>query len=209
MMVNMEWSNFNSSNFPFCEADSLLDSESPNPGFQKFEKLVSGRNLGRIVRNILLQLYEDNSLDSASPIQKKLIDDPAAISTKFVSMVDDQPAWGKAKKIIERELGIDAQLSARDIATIRETCRLVGYRAARVSAAVLATVVRRLDRSPYSEDMNGDTVQVAVDGTLFEKYTTFRTNLKEMVNKLVGRKVEMTPVFGGSTFGAAVLASSL
>ncbi|KAJ7179477.1 hypothetical protein C8R46DRAFT_1160052 [Mycena filopes] len=60
MVVNTEWGAFNNtrSHLPSTPFDNGLDRLSINPGFQAFEKMISGMYLGEITRNILLSLVD-------------------------------------------------------------------------------------------------------------------------------------------------------
>jgi hexokinase len=60
MAVNTEWGGFNNtrSHLPSTPFDKTLDRQSINPGFQAFEKFISGMYLGEIVRNMLIALID-------------------------------------------------------------------------------------------------------------------------------------------------------
>ncbi|KAL7675386.1 hypothetical protein ACOME3_001647 [Neoechinorhynchus agilis] len=68
MIINCEWGaygdsdkNYNLERFTTVY-DREVDEASINPGFQKFEKMISGMYLGEIVRIILVDLVENNLL---------------------------------------------------------------------------------------------------------------------------------------------------
>ncbi|KAL6564635.1 hypothetical protein OROMI_016085 [Orobanche minor] len=66
--IDMQWGNFFSSNLPLTEYAAALDAESSDPGCSIFEKLVSGKYLGEIVRRVLLRMAEESVLfDDAVP----------------------------------------------------------------------------------------------------------------------------------------------
>ena len=60
MVVNTEWGAFNNSrsHLPSTPYDKTLDRQSINPGFQAFEKFISGMYLGEITRHVLLSLVD-------------------------------------------------------------------------------------------------------------------------------------------------------
>ncbi|KAJ7067948.1 hypothetical protein C8F01DRAFT_1207645 [Mycena amicta] len=60
MIVNTEWGAFNNSrsHLPSTPFDNALDRLSINPGFQAFEKMISGMYLGEVTRNVLLSLVD-------------------------------------------------------------------------------------------------------------------------------------------------------
>jgi len=60
MMINTEWGAFDNARevLPRTPFDNKVDRESINPGFQAYEKFISGMYLGEIMRNILLALVD-------------------------------------------------------------------------------------------------------------------------------------------------------
>ena len=60
MMINTEWGAFDNARevLPRTPFDNKVDRESINPGFQAYEKFISGMYLGEITRNILLALVD-------------------------------------------------------------------------------------------------------------------------------------------------------
>ncbi|KAJ6299496.1 hypothetical protein OIU76_020461 [Salix suchowensis] len=70
MAVNMEWGNFWSSHLPRTSYDIDLDSESPNPNDQGFEKMISGMYLGDIVRRVILRISLES--DIFGPVSSRL-----------------------------------------------------------------------------------------------------------------------------------------
>lgn len=60
MVVNTEWGGFNNtrSHLPSTPYDNALDRLSINPGFQAFEKFISGMYLGEITRLVILSLID-------------------------------------------------------------------------------------------------------------------------------------------------------
>jgi len=60
MVINCEWGGFNNSlsHLPTTPFDRGLDRRSINPGYQAFEKFVSGMYLGESVRSVMLALVD-------------------------------------------------------------------------------------------------------------------------------------------------------
>jgi hexokinase len=60
MMINTEWGAFDNARevLPTTPFDNKVDRESINPGFQAYEKFISGMYLGEITRNLLLALVD-------------------------------------------------------------------------------------------------------------------------------------------------------
>ena len=67
------------------------------------------------------------------------------------------------KKILKEEFSIDA--SEEDCRTVQQVCEAVSTRAARLAAAGIITVVRKIDKLSKCT--------VAVDGSLYKKHPKF------------------------------------
>jgi len=61
VLVNTEWSMFGGGELPVTDYDRIVDQESPMPGFQPFEQMVSGRYIGEIVRLVCLDGFAKNA----------------------------------------------------------------------------------------------------------------------------------------------------
>ncbi|GAB4850317.1 hypothetical protein Ancab_029616 [Ancistrocladus abbreviatus] len=67
MIINMEWGNFQSDSLPRTEYDQELDEKSTHPKEQIFEKMISGKYLGDIVRRVLLKMAQAQFFGQAVP----------------------------------------------------------------------------------------------------------------------------------------------
>jgi hexokinase len=88
MIVNTEWGGFKAVSLPRLPADEAVDAQSVNPGWQTFEKLISGLYLGRITAQLLLRA--DGELESPlfdAETRAKLAQ-PGAFPTPLVAAVD-------------------------------------------------------------------------------------------------------------------------
>ncbi|WOK91447.1 hexokinase-2 [Canna indica] len=206
MVINMEWGNFNSSNLPMTCYDQALDVESLNPGEQIFEKLISGMYLGEVVRRVLLRLAVEASLfgDSVPP----QLEVPFALRTPIMSeMHHDTSADLKVVGAKLKEfLGI-SKTSLRTRKLIVQICDIVAKRGARLAAAGIFGILKKLGR----HDAKRRTV-IAMDGGLYEHYTSFRESLLSTLNEMLGDEaaasVQVILANDGSGIGAALLAAS-
>lgn len=113
MMVNTEWGAFDNARevLPTTPFDNKLDRESINPGFQAYEKFISGMYLGEITRNILLAL-----LDAApKPIlfngkASESLNKHYGLDTELLSLVES--AWRTDAP--RGEEGSDSEAALRD-----------------------------------------------------------------------------------------------
>ena len=70
---------------------------------------------------------------------------------------------------------------------VKQVCGLVARRSAALVAACLAGLLRQIDRDGLHMRMQPTTI--AVDGGLFEHYTSYRGYLREYLDQLLGRQV--------------------
>ncbi|XP_009795017.1 hexokinase-2 [Nicotiana sylvestris] len=209
MVINMEWGNFRSSHLPVTEYDQSLDAESLNPGEQIYEKMISGMYLGEILRRVLCRMAEEASF----------FDDyvPPKLKTPFILRTQDMSAMhhdksadlkvvgDKLKDILEVP---NSTWKMRKI--IVELCDIITSRGARLSAAGIVGILKKLGRDTLKDGEKQRSV-IAVDGALFEHYTKFRNCMEGTIKELLGDAAENIVVKlsnDGSGVGAALLAAS-
>ncbi|XP_027358112.1 hexokinase-1-like [Abrus precatorius] len=210
MVINMEWGNFRSSHLPLTEYDQALDAESLNPGEQIFEKIISGMYLGDIVRRVLLKLAEEAEFFGDTVPPKLRI--PFILRTPVMSAMhhdtssDLKVVGNKLRDILEIH---NTSLKMRKI--VVELCDIVAIRGARLSAAGILGILKKIGRDTVKGGEKQKSV-IALDGGLFEHYTKFRTCLESTLKELVGDEATETIGFehsnDGSGIGAALLAAS-
>ncbi|KAJ8433487.1 hypothetical protein Cgig2_018021 [Carnegiea gigantea] len=208
MVINTEWGNFNSSRLPLTVFDRALDDNSSNRGKQVLEKMLSGRYLGEIVRRILLWLAENAALfgDTIPPkLHEHYILGTDAVSAMHGDYSSDLDLVGEC---LEEILEI-TNISLEKKQLIVKICEMVATRGARLSAATILAILKRLGKDTASEC---ETV-VAVDGALFGKYQQFksclhRTLSEELLEEPVSKKVVLRQYKDASGIGAALVAAS-
>ncbi|XP_051131189.1 hexokinase-1 [Andrographis paniculata] len=209
MVINMEWGNFRSSHLPLTEYDQSLDAESLNPGEQIFEKIISGMYLGEIVRRVLCRMAKEASFFGD--------DIPPKLSIPFILRTPDMSAMhhdttpdlkvvgNKLKDILEVP---NSSLKMRKM--VVEICDVVAKRGARLSAAGILGILKKLGRDEVNEGEKLRSV-IALDGGLFEHYTKFRNCMEDTLKELLGEAADNVVVEhsnDGSGIGAALLAAS-
>ena len=88
MIVNSEWGGFKAPSLPRLPADEVVDSQSVNPGWQTFEKLISGLYLGRITAQLLLRIDEELQPPLFSADVRAALARTNAFPTPLVAAVD-------------------------------------------------------------------------------------------------------------------------
>ncbi|KIK08425.1 hypothetical protein K443DRAFT_672443 [Laccaria amethystina LaAM-08-1] len=173
MVVNTEWGAFNNSrsHLPFTSFDNAVDRLSINPGFQAFEKFISGMYLGEIARQVVGSL-----VDAVPPILfggkgTPVLNAHYGLDTSFMSNIetawddnDDHtlPSLGafdqeqlspqvkvkldRIRQVIVEDLAFQSeQVTLKDAAIVRTICYVVARRAATLSGVALATVLIQTD----------------------------------------------------------------
>jgi hexokinase len=200
MIVNIEWGNFNK--IDSTVYDEALDKRSDNPGYQILEKRVSGMYLGEIARLIMSDLIRKKLLFGGSGIS--VLGKEKIFKTEYMSRIEnDRSAKGTEIQALLKWLGIpDSRVEDRLL--VKKICTLVATRGARISAAVLAGVITKID--PFLSRKH----TIAVDGSVYEKHPGFAKNIKTALREFFGKKsdkIKISPTKDGSGIGAAIIAS--
>jgi len=212
MVINTEWGSFKSDKLPLSEYDKAMDFESLNPGEQIYEKMISGMYLGEIVRRILLKLAHDASL--FGDVVPSKLEQPFVLRTPDMSAMhhdsshDLKILGAKLKDIV----GVaDTSLEVRYIT--RHICDLVAERGARLAAAGIYSILKKIgrDKVPSNGSKMPRTV-IALDGGLYEHYKKFSSCVETTLTDLLGEEASSSVVAklanDGSGIGAALLAAS-
>jgi len=88
MVINIEWGAFDNEKvvLPITKYDVMLDRETPNPGWQTFEKLISGMYLGEIVRLALMDLVDHGEVFRG--LSMNALSTPNSFETSFMSRIE-------------------------------------------------------------------------------------------------------------------------
>ncbi|CAN1180233.1 HXK1 [Linum perenne] len=189
-----------SSHLPLTEYDKALDIESLNPGDQIFEKVISGMYLGEILRTALFGNIVPQKLRT-----------PFVLRTPVMSAMHHDTSSDLT--VVESKLREVFQISSTSLQTrqvIIELCNIITTRGARLSAAGILGILKKVGRVDRVEDSKKSVI--ALDGALFEHYTKFRECLKSTLEELLGEQVSKNVSVersnDGSGIGAALLAAS-
>ncbi|CAH9131260.1 unnamed protein product [Cuscuta epithymum] len=211
MVINMEWGNFQSSHLPLSYYDQCLDSESLNPGEQIYEKLISGMYLGEIVRRVLCRMAEEADFfgDTVPPKLRMpfIIRTPHMSAMHHDTSVDLKAVDNTLKEVLEIP-----KSSLRMRKVVVEVCDIIATRGARLSAAGIFGILKKLGRDGLKAgEINQNKSVVAVDGGLFEHYTKFKTCIESTLQELLGEAYQNLVIElanDGSGVGAALVAAA-
>lgn len=224
MIINAEWGSFDNhlSCLPSTPYDISLDAESINPGFQMFEKRISGMFLGEILRRALLgmleskqiQLFRDSSsadndfstttnIAADSPIYKQW-----GIDTAFLSLVEADSTGGllQIRQALSKDLAVDAA-AVEDCQAVKTITHAIGKRAARLSALALGAVI--LETKKLETE---DVIDIGVDGSVVEFYPGFEDHVRQAFREIEGigaegeKRIRLGIAKDGSGVGAALIA---
>lgn len=213
MVINTEWGGFDDERkaLPVTIFDNKVDRESIRPRNHIFEKMISGMYLGEVTRCVLVHLIDQLVLFDG--FSSTLMNTQYAFDTAYMSAIEaDQESASSAssptRTVLVKTLGIkDKHVSEQDVETVRSVCRIVGTRAARLSAvAIAATMIQT--GNVQSKGAEDDGVKVGMDGSVIEFYPHFEERMRGALRELIGEEGEKRVKIGlakdGSGVGAAL-----
>lgn len=202
MIINMEWGGFDKLRVTAYDKD--LDEDSPNPGYQYLEKMVSGMYLGEITRRILCDLINRKLIFSNTP-ECKVFDKEGVIETKHMALIegDNSSNLGYVEDFLTSQIGL-TNITLYDKKAIRHICSLVSTRAAKIAAAAISAVLTWRD-----PELNRKHT-VGIDGSLYEKYPGFHNEILKVFDELFkdkSKNIKTGLAKDGSGKGAAIIAA--
>ncbi|KZS86755.1 hexokinase [Sistotremastrum niveocremeum HHB9708] len=204
MAINCEWGAFDSfehEHLPRTTYDIIVDETSNKPGEQSFEKLISGRYLGEILRLVICELIDEGVLFLGQNTYK--IEIPYVFDTAFLSLMESDPTDELLMiiGIFTHFFALETTLAERQF--FKALAKLVGRRAARLSACGIAAIVNKMG---YLEDG----CSVGADGSLYNKYPGFADRVHEGlvdIFGLKGKNIVTHHAEDGSGVGSAIIAA--
>jgi hexokinase len=203
-IFNLESGNFDGLAEVETPWDVALDREveDPPPGAQRFEKMVSGRYLGEVLRRVVVHLGREAGLfrwEGTAAFGQPFGLDSAVLSWIAADRSADLGA------IASLLAGLGAASTADERSLLKELSALVARRSARLVAASLVGTLWQID--PALERRH----TIAVDGSLWTGYPGFEALVGEAFADLLGARAEQVHavfVKDSTSAGAAVLAAT-
>ncbi|XP_023701317.1 hexokinase-4 [Paramormyrops kingsleyae] len=180
MCVNTEWGAFgdNGELEEFrLEYDRKADEMSLNPGQQLFEKIISGKYMGELVRLVLLKLVNEDLLfhgEASEQLRTK-----GSFETRFVSQIESD--CGDRKQIYNVLTTLGLMPSELDCDIVRLVCERVSTRSAHMCAAGLAGIINRMRESRCQELLE---ITVGIDGSVYKLHPSFQEKFHAVVQEL-------------------------
>ncbi|POR36908.1 Phosphotransferase [Tolypocladium paradoxum] len=226
MVINTEWGSFDNqlNVLPSTPWDKALDDQSINPGFQMFEKRVSGMFLGEIVRLTIVDMMKNEETSLFKDLNSSFNDwgtttnispqsgmfKPWGLDSAIMSVAasDNSPELSTLRQELENTLLV-YNPSLEDAQAFKAVANAVARRAARLSAVAIGAVALQ---SGKVDDPEEDVLDVGVDGSLVEHYPFFRDMIYEALAAIEGigpagaKKIRIGIAKDGSGVGAALIA---
>jgi hexokinase len=204
MAINCEWGAFDSfahEHLQRTKYDIIVDQTSNKPGEQAFEKLISGRYLGEIMRLAICELIDEGILFLGQNTYK--LESPYVFETAFLSLMESDPTDELLMiiGIFSHFFALETTLAERQF--FRALARLIGKRAARLSACGIAAIVSKMG---YLDEG----CAVGADGSLYNKYPKFAERIHEGLVDIFGEKGRNVFTYhaeDGSGVGSAIIAA--
>jgi len=204
MAINCEWGAFDSfehEHLPRTKYDIIVDETSNKPQEQAFEKLISGRYLGEILRLVICELIDEGVLFLGQNTYK--LENPYVFDTAFLSLMESDPTDELLMiiGIFSHFFAVETTLAERQF--FRALAKLIGRRAARLSACGIAAIVSKMG---YLDEG----CAVGADGSLYNKYPEFADRIHEGLVDIFGEKgrnIVTHHAEDGSGVGSAIIAA--
>ena len=148
--------------------------------------MISGMYLGELVRLIILDLI-DRELILAEEMKKNAYRHPlftkGSFYTKYLNEIDSDSnnKFIRTRRILKELAGVENP-SQQDCAVIKAICGVVTDRTAKLTAAGLAVILKRMKKSD---------VTIAVDGSLFRYHPRLQIVMEETLKSLINPLIKV------------------
>ncbi|XP_062855474.1 hexokinase-4 isoform X2 [Trichomycterus rosablanca] len=204
MCVNTEWGAFgdNGELEDFrLEYDRVVDESSLNPGHQLYEKLISGKYMGELVRLVLMKLVNEDLLFNGEA--SETLKTRGSFETRFVSQIESDT--GDRKQIYNILSSLGVLPSELDCDIVRLACESVSTRAAHMCGAGLAGVVNLMRERRCLDEWK---ITVGVDGSVYKLHPRFKDLFHKTVRELTPNgDITFIQSEEGSGRGAALISA--
>ncbi|KAI8886386.1 actin-like ATPase domain-containing protein, partial [Backusella circina FSU 941] len=212
MIINTEWCNFGARHLPKTDFDSMLDSQSNNPGIHNFEKMTTGMYLGEIVRQILIFLMEQRVLSFQVDQEDEdecLLLMPYQFDTSYMYVCEADTEDLEDTRLVLEDMCRVSETTLEDRAIVKKVCELVGHRAALLLGASIAGVVTYMVQHGIGLDEEKG-FAIAISGDVYKDYPSFHPRVCEAIKDLipdeVASKLSVGIVQHSRIVGAAIVA---
>ncbi|XP_020293127.1 hexokinase-1-like [Pseudomyrmex gracilis] len=201
VIIDIEWGAFGDNgvlDFIKTDFDRENDANSLIAKSFTFEKYISGKYLGEVVRVILARLTKEGLLFVGENIPQSLLT-PGSLTTDLVSHIELDSVNGGDSNTQEvlGKFGIIPDQD--DIRVVQYVCEVASNRAALLVSICVASLLDRIDK---------EQVTVAVDGSLYKHHPRLENWMKRYISLLSpNRKFKLIHAEDGSGKGAALVSA--
>ncbi|GJP94331.1 hypothetical protein CBS115989_3363 [Aspergillus niger] len=205
VIVNSEMSMFGGNILPKTRWDEVLNRTHLRPDYQPLEYMITGRYLGEIIRLIIVEAVESAKLFGGElPHSMR---DAYSFDTSIVAALeaDTTPLLSSSAALLQKEHSFIVSPSVEDLRFLRRICQIVSKRA----AGYLATAIHSMwclrneaefpatapsappsiketqEVTVVESEENHQSLSIACDGSVINKYPGFRDRCQGYLNDLV------------------------
>jgi len=192
VLINTECSLYGGGGIlPLTKWDRLLDWNSPRPGFQPIEQMISGRYLGEITRYVLVDAVHNGALFSGK--MPEGMEKGYSLDTRVTAAFEKDGPLDDAANLLTSTFRFASSPTPRDLSMIRSVALAVSERAA-LYLGVAVYSLWRLQRDAFAAaepgtaaafDIGTGPVNVAFCGSVLEKHPSVRRRCQEVLDMLV------------------------
>lgn len=190
--------------------DAEVDGLTSNQNCQLYEKMVSGKYLGEVVRVVLCDLARNDGLFEGQKSEKLF--QKGSFLTAYMSEIEaswkkDNAAYHTVRNVFN---SLDLTITDDECDIVMDVCHWVSQRAAFLCAASVASIAKKIrSNSPHQSEMK---ITVGVDGTMYKRHPNFSKHVSSKVNEMCKDydfSVDFVLSHDGSGKGAAVIAAAM
>lgn len=175
--------------------DRVIDKQSTNQGKFIFEKMVSHKYLGEIVRIALVHL-----IDACMLFRGKMCDllrIKGCFPTYHLYEIEgEEPGiFDKLREILEFKYGIK-YVCDHDCNNVKYICEIISFRSAHLLAAGIAAVLNKI--------YDGSRIIISIDGDIYKYHPHYHNYLKEKLKELVDEGIKFDLVSANDRRGVGV-----
>lgn len=201
VVIDIEWGAFGDNgvlDFIKTEFDRENDANSLLVNSFTFEKYISGKYLGEIVRIVLSKFAKEGLLFAGYDPSSSLFS-PRKFTSDLVTYIEQDTIKGGNNNTKEVLAKYDIVPTEDDIRVVKYVCEVVSNRAVLLVSICLAALLERIDKK---------NVTIAIDGSLYEYHPRFEKSMKKYISLLAPRhKFKLIHVKDGSGKGAALVSA--
>ncbi|KAI8146058.1 hypothetical protein BJV82DRAFT_600296 [Fennellomyces sp. T-0311] len=210
MLVNTEIDVFGNTDYlPLTRFDKALDVSHSQPGFQPYEKMMSGAYLGELVRLIAVELISEHQYLFNGNIPERLRR-PWSLTTAVISdlekMETDEHRLTRFGEWLESDCINNYVPTIGDMERLCRICHIVSSRAASLAAAGIAAIIERQDVIKSSDQP----IIIGVNGSTFEKYPRMPERieiaLRTWFGDAISQRIRISVARDGGSIGGALVA---